>query len=1229
MNEFVNLRMSSHYSLEDNLISIDDIISHAKKNNHKSVAYTNKGHMFGVIDFYQKALKNGLKPIVGIDSYIENDLTYGKGKTSRILLLAKNETGYKELMKLNTRASIENLISGNPAIKESWLENGVKNIIALSGEDIENLFLKGFEDRQEMNKDEMLDLLKVKAEYVNQYKQFFPEGFFLELTRTGREIENNFIGTILNLSRMTKTPVVATQSALFKERKDYGSHLVRSALSLNEYVDRKGLLDEYGRGQYLLSDEEMYDTFKDIPSSLESSGLISQMCNLKIDLKKKTLPDYPTPNGETQDEYLKVIAEQGLEKKLVEYFPNEIEREQRRKEYTDRMNYELSVISGKDFSNYFLLVADFVKRAKDKQISVGLGRGSAVGSLITTLIGITNVDPIKHGLYFERFLNPQRNSMPDIDVDFPASKRKEVISDITKHYNRDGEIYVAQIGTFNVYQIKSSISAILKLNSVSYSVQNIFRNAITDFERNNKGEKINKPSDLLKYSEKLREEYEINRQLQLIMRYMDDIIGTPANVSRHASGVIISNEPLQNYTPLVKSIQDGEEFISSQYDKHELESSNVIKFDILGLKNLDFTDEIVKKVNDKKNKDEILLNLDALDYDDPQVFNLFKSANTGGIFQFESEQMKQLLVKVEADTFNDVVAVNALIRPSANKHIPDYVKRKLKGEKCSYIHPIMEKITGYTHGIMIYQEQAMQAAQLIAGYSLGEGEILRKAMSSKDEETIAKQKERFVLGAKEKNDIPNDIAIQIFDNIQAFAGYGFNKAHAVSYSMIAYKNAYLKHYHKTEFFTTLLEQSEKNDMAKILPDLYANGFNLKSPDINDCSESFSLSADEKSFTLGISNIKGLNSVIAKKIIKVREDHGEFKDIYDFCEKVGREDISKVLFENMIYAGCFDKITPFGETVIDKRSILIANIDNLINFSAKNSRAKKEKGFILNDLFGIDGLFKNAKKTYDVDIDEIEKPKLEIPLNEDGSVKDYIIQEKDLINKEIDVSGVSLRIDPLEKYKNKIKALKNTAPLVSIDQKETNSNIFYGLIVNKKARKTKKDGKDFIILTISDGMANKEIAIFDEKQIEKINKIEDGEFISFKKVKKDSGYVNFEKIYDWKETCDLLTNNISVAIKSDNLESLNSLLEEYKDENGSSFTIYVPENTSSSNTYAMIQLPFKVTVSQDFNEKLESILGGSKFINKEYKKEFTFPYVKKMDFRRSGYDKNKGIKRGLK
>lgn len=1228
MNEFINLRMSSHFSLEDNLISIDDIIEHAKKNNHKTVAYTNKGHMFGVLDFYKKAINNNLKPIIGLDSYIENDITLSQGKTSRILIIAKNEAGYKELMKLNSRASIENLISGNPAIKESWIKDGMKNLIALSGEDIENLFFSGLENREEIPKEEMKEILKVKAGYVNKYKEFFPEGFFMEIMRTGRNFESNFVSTILNLSLMTETPVVATQSALFKNKNEYGSHLVRSALSLNEYVDRKGLLDEYGRGQYLLSDERIIEDFKDIPQAISSSYLISQMSNIKLDLKRKTLPDYPTPNGETQDEYLKIIAQEGLEKKLEEYFPNENERESKRKEYTERMNYELDVIKNKDFSNYFLLVADFVKRAKDDGITVGLGRGSAVGSLITTLIGITDVDPIKYGLYFERFLNPQRNSMPDIDVDFPAKARKKVISNITNHYNKNGDHYVAQIGTFNMYQMKSAISMISKLTSTPYNVQNILRNSLSDFERTNKDIVIKKPSELLKYSDKLKEEYEVNPQLRALIKYVDENIGTPANVSRHASGVIISNAPLENYTPLVKTIQDGEEFISSQYDKQELEDANIIKFDILGLKNLDFTDEIVKKVNSKKIDGKNLLNIDKLKYDDPQVYNIFKQANTGNIFQFESEQMKQLLIKVQADNFNDVVATNALIRPGANKYIQDYVRRKLNNEKFQYVHPLMEQITNYTYGIMIYQEQAMQAAQLIAGYSLGEGEILRKAMSKKDDNTIAKQKERFIKGAKEKNNISSDVAIRIFEDIQAFAGYGFNKAHAVAYSMIAYKNAYLKHYHKTEFFTTLLEQSEKNDMEKILPDLYANGFSLKSPDINECEASFKLSENEKVFTLGLSNIKGINSVIAKKIIKIREDHGKFKDIYDFCEKAGREDISRILFENMVYAGCFDKITPFGNDVIEKRSILIANADNLIDFSAKNSRLKKEKGFILSDLFGVDGLFKHAKKTYEVDIEDIEKPKLQIPLNEDGTEKDYIIQEKDLISKEIDVSGVSLRIDPLEKYKNKIKALNNTSQLVNIDQKETNSHIFYGLIVNKKLRKTKKDGKEFIILAISDGMTNKEIAIFDEKQIEKINKIADGEFISFKKVKKDSGYVNFENIYDWEETCDLLTHNISIAIKSENLEKLNDLLDSYKSDNGSSITIYVPENASNSKSYAMIQCPFKVSVSPDFNNKLTNLLGGEKFIKKEYKEEFIFPYVKKADFKKNNNNINKGFKKNF-
>lgn len=1216
MKEITNLRMANYYSMSEGLLSVDDVINHAIVNGQSTVSITNRGRMISIIDFYQKARSKGLKPIVGLDAFIENDVTKKENKTSRILLLAKNESGYKELMKLSTRADEENLIGGDPAIKESWLQNGVKNVIALSGEDVNNLFFDGFENREELTKEEMIALLNEKAYYINQYKNYFPDGFFLEIMRTGRKQEDNFVATMLNLSVKTGVPIVATQSAKYKSPEAYSDHIVRSALGLSEYVAPKAAKEEFGRGQYLLSSKEMNELFSDLPFALDHANSISKMLNLKINLGLDSLPQYPTPNGESADEYLKILASKGLEKKLIEYFPNEKEREFHRKEYTDRMNFELDVIKNKNFSNYFLIVSDVVDYAISNKISVGIGRGSAVGSLVTTLIGITNVNPIEHGLYFERFLNPERVSMPDIDVDFPSRDRKKIANYmINKYNNEDGEIKVAQIGTYNTFKIKGALNAVIKSLDVNYEIAKIARNSVLNFEKTHKDIDINKINfdDIMKADQQFKIDVEDNPDLKSLIRYVNSNIGIPSSLSKHASGIVVSSKPLTEFTPLTK---DNENQYSTLYDKDELESVGLIKFDILGLNNLDFTEDIVKKINERPDFKNKPFDLNVIDYKDPQVFDIYKTANTGGIFQFESEQMKKVLSKIQADNLNDVIAVNALIRPGPNQYIDLYADRKLNGTKINYIHPLMEQVTSYTQGILIYQEQVMQAAKLIAGYSLGEAELLRKAMGKKNLDVMKAQKEKFINNAKSIHNISNEDATKIFEDIESFAGYGFNKAHAVAYSLISYKNAYFKRYYPKEFFLTLLEHTPKKNLNKVLTDIYKNDFKLVSPDINNCKANFSFN-ENREIVYGLADIKELNEVIANKILKSRKEHGEFKDIYDFCERVGREDLSQRLFVNMINAGCFDKLDPQYDSIEEKRSLLLANAENLINYTAANSRVKKEKGFILSDLFGAEGLFKYANKPYEVDFDPVERPEIKIPTDEEGQELDYLLSENEITEKETDVLGVCLSIDPLDKFKNKIKGLNLDTKLIDMNDMLTNNKLFYGVIMDKKELKTKK-GKDFMIIKILDGTTTQDLTVFDERKIEKVKRIKLGDFISVKKYTNEKGYNNIDEIRDLEETKHFLSKKLNVAINSNSIPELIKILEKHK--GSKEAVIFTPE--LKTNSYSMLTLPMKINITKELENDLVELLGDKKFISFELYSHYRYPDPKKkIDYKNENKNKN--------
>lgn len=876
-SEFIHLHNHSDYSLLDGAQNINTFLGTLSDLGMDSAAITEHGNMFSAIKFYQTAKKHSIKPIIGCEIYVAHGERFKKERTAEggwgnnhLVLLAQNNTGYKNLMKLVTHGYLEGFYY-RPRIDMELLQTYSEGLICLSS------CLKGIVPEKMLRGD-----WAGARESALNFQEIFQDRYYLEIQNHNLPEEQKNIENMKKLSRELDLPLVATNDCHYALSKHADAHDIHICLGTGKDRNDPRRLKYATPEFYIKSQDEMFKLFKDIPEALENTRRIADSVNIELDMDSYHLPKFTMPEHSgtgDPDEYLRNLSEAGVAGRYSEITPD----------LRKRMDHELGVIKRMGFAGYFLITSDFVRYAKDNRIPVGPGRGSAAGSLVSYALGITDIDPIKHNLLFERFLNPDRISMPDIDIDFCIDRRSEVINYIKKQY---GENSVTQIITFGKMKAKQVVRDVGRVMGYSFSEVDKLAKAIPD-ELNISLE------DSLEKSPELKEMAET--EFSELMDYARVLEGMNRHASTHAAGVVIAPGDLTDYVPLYK--QSGRDEITSQYDMKDLESLGLLKMDFLGLRNLTVINRAVSLIGDRG----VTVDINNLDMEDQKVYELFAKGLTTGIFQFESSGMREFLKKLKPTVIDDLIAMNALYRPGPMQNINDFIERKHGRKKITYLHPDMEPILKETYGIIVYQEQVMQIANKLAGFTLAQADSLRKAVGKKIGSLMEQNKVQFIEGAM-NNGIRERKAREIFDLIEKFAQYGFNKSHSVAYAYIAYQTAWLKTYHPAEFLSATLtsEMSNSDRIVILINDSRKMGIEVLPPDINVSNIDFR-PVGEKRISFGLNAIKNVGARALETIIKSRRTKGEFTSIFDFCGSVELRAVNRKVLESLIKAGALDSL----------------------------------------------------------------------------------------------------------------------------------------------------------------------------------------------------------------------------------------------------------------------------------------------------------------------------------
>ena len=931
--KFTHLHVHSHYSLLDGLTKIDELVQKAKDEGCSSLAITDHGVMYGAIEFYQKCKQAGIKPIVGVEAYLAPVSRLDKNTKSdernyHLVLLAKNKTGYQNLIKLTSIAHLEGFYY-KPRIDWEVLSRHHEGLIALTAclaGELPQLIMAGKLD-------------KAKKRALEYQELFGQENFYLELqSHPNLEKQAPVNQALIALSRELNIPLVATNDIHYLNKDDDEPQDVLLCLQTKKKKEDRDRMMMLGSDYSFRPVKEMIEAFKDVPEAILNTEKIASSCNLEIELGKVQLPFFLVPTAESgvtsglpteqaggQDigAYLDNLCRQGL---IFRFGKN---YDQIDKAIRQRMEYELTVIKKMGWPSYFLIVADFVNWAKDNKIVVGPGRGSAAGSLVSYLLNITNIDPLKYDLLFERFLNPDRISMPDIDMDFADIRRDEVIRYVEAKYGKD---HVAQIITFGTMAARAAIRDVGRVLGYPYELCDKLAKMIPMFS---------KIKQAIEEVGELKALYKNDEAARRIIEYAKRLEGVARHASTHACGIVITKEPLTEYVPL-QYASSSDRTIISQYSLHPVEDLGLLKMDFLGLKNLTIIESAIKII---KNTRGLIIDIDKIPQNDKLTYKLFQAGETTGVFQFESSGMKRYLRELKSTEFEDIIAMVALYRPGPMEWIPDYINGKHGRKKPNYLHAKLEPILAKTYGVAIYQEQVMQIARDLAGFTMAEADVLRKAMGKKIAKLLAQQKEKFIDGCV-KNGISSQQAEKVFSFIEPFAGYGFNRSHAACYALIGYQTAYLKSHWPTEFMAALLTADQENTdrIAIEIDECRHMGIKVMPPDINQSYESFTVvtSGTEKNMAVdqnevpntirfGLKAIKNIGNHIAEEIIKERKKNGPYKDITDLLERVCDKDLNKKSLESLVKSGGLDN---FGE-----RGQLLGNMENILEFNREIAKAK--------------------------------------------------------------------------------------------------------------------------------------------------------------------------------------------------------------------------------------------------------------------------------------------------
>lgn len=961
--QFCHLHTHTEYSLLDGEASIKKLVARVKELGMDSCAITDHGSMYGVVDFYREAKSQGIHPVIGCEVYMAPRSRFDKvhdidNKTSHLILLAENQRGYKNLIKLVSAGYIDGFYY-KPRIDFEMLKEHSEGIIALSAciaGEVPKALLRGDYDEAK----------KIALKYAEVLGK---DNYFLEIQDHGLSEQKRIIPDMLRLSEETGIGLVATNDIHYLKKEDAKYQDVLMCIQMEKKVDDPDRMKFETEEFYIKSPEEMTSLFEYVPQAIENTEKIAKRCNVDFDFGTRHLPAYAVPDGKDAFEYLRELCQSGLEKR---YLPVSDELQK-------RLDYELGVIKSMGFVDYFLIVWDFIHFAKNNGVMVGPGRGSAAGSIVAYSLGITTVDPIKYGLIFERFLNPERVSMPDIDIDFAPNGRQKIIDYVVEKY---GEGQVAQIITFGTMKAKLAIRDVGRALDIPYAeVDKVAKLVPFDLKMT-----ISKALDI---STELHALYENDPQIKELLDTSMALEGLPRHASTHAAGVVITSEPIVNYVPLQLN---SENFITTQFTKDTVENLGLLKMDFLGLRNLTVIENAVKIIKRTRGID---LNMDEIDYDCKEVYELISSGNTDGVFQLESAGMQSFMQELKPDTLEDVIAGIALYRPGPMEQIPRYIKSKKNPQTIQYKHPLLKNILDVTYGCMVYQEQVLEIVRTLAGYSLGKADSMRRVISKKKADQMVIERKNFIYGSDDgdipgciKNGIDEQTAISIFDEINDFANYAFNKSHAAAYAFVTYQTAYLKTFYPVEYMASLI--SSIDDLDKInhyIANCKEMGIDRLPPDVNKSEDTFTV--ENNSIRFGLSAVKNVGRAMILNLVNERKNNGEFKTFSDFIDRMAGQDMNKRALEGLISCGAFDSMGV-------KRSQLLAVYEKALDGTARAAR---------DNVAGQMSLFDTIEEQSEMQFPNIDE-----------------LDKKTMLKMEKQSTGLYFSGHPMEEYTDKIKKL---------------------------------------------------------------------------------------------------------------------------------------------------------------------------------------------------------------
>ncbi len=1028
---FVHLHLHTEYSLVDGLIRVKSLVRQAAAAGMPAVAVTDMSNLFALIKFYKAALGAGIKPIAGVEVWIRRE-----GEPARLVLLCQNLTGYRQLTRLVSRGYLEGQQRGVPVIDFDWLCGNTEGLIALSGGREGELGQALLNDRLDQARTRLAD-----------WRQLFPDRFYLEVQRTGRPQEEDYLDAVVDLAAATDTPVVATNEVCFLQRADFEAHEARVCIHDGATLDDPRRPRRYSDQQYLRTPAEMAELFADLPEALENSVEIARRCNLRLELGKNVLPDFPVPGGMTTDAYFAAQARAGLEQRLPRLLDSAApDFAERRQPYDARLELELKVIIQMGFPGYFLIVADFIQWAKDHGVPVGPGRGSGAGSLAAYALGITDLDPLAYELLFERFLNPERVSMPDFDIDFCMEGRDKVIEYVTQRYGRDR---VSQIATHGSMAAKAVVRDVGRVLGHSYGFVDRIAKLIP-FEL---GITLDKA---IEQEAELRRLYEHDEEIKALIDLARKLEGLARNVGKHAGGVVIAPTSLTDFSPLY--CEAGDSSLVTQFDKDDVEAAGLVKFDFLGLRTLTIIDWAVRTANRQRAAHgEPPLDISAIPLDDATTFDLLKRYQTTAVFQLESSGMKDLIRRLQPDCFEDMVALVALFRPGPLQSgmVDDFIDRKHGRARIEYPHPVLAPILKPTYGVILYQEQVMQIAQVLSGYTLGGADLLRRAMGKKKPEEMAKQRDGFVKGAVARQADP-ETASYIFDLIDKFAGYGFNRSHSAAYALLSYQTAWLKAHYPAAFMAAVLSSDmDKTDKVVVLiEECRRMGLKLAPPAINGSEYRFTV-GETGEIRYGLGAIKGAGEGAIEALIQERERSGLYRDLFDLCQRVDLHRLNRRVLEALIRSGAFDALGA-------NRATLIAQLPEALQLAEQHSRNDAAGQ---NDLFGLATAEKAPARPLHI---------AKIPESD----------EAERLRGEKETLGIYLTGHPIRQVAAELTALHATRLHALTENNGTSrrgndrSLLIAGLVVSVRTRNANRGGR-MAFVTLDDDSGRIEVRLFPE------------------------------------------------------------------------------------------------------------------------------------------------------